>query len=173
MGALLLLGFSIGVDNLVVGMSLGTLGVGAGRRQRLAILFGLFEAIMPYAGMLLGRRLASQFAVPWLGQGLLAATAVLILLGARHGDVFARKAGRSAWLMLLPALLSVDNLLAGSALGALGYPALPAMALTGLMSAALAAVGLYLGDAASRRVALPARLVAGSTLLVLAISGVG
>lgn len=173
MGALLLLGFSIGVDNLVVGMSLGTLGVGGRRRQRLALLFGLFEATMPYAGMLLGRQLASRLAIPWLGQALLAAMAVLILLGARHGDAFARKVGRSAWLMVLPAILSFDNLLAGSALEAVGLSTFPALTLIALMSATLAAVGLYSGDAASRRMARPARLVAGCSLLVLAMFGLG
>jgi putative Mn2+ efflux pump MntP len=170
MAALILLGLAIGIDNFYAGASLSTLGLPADKRRRLAIGFGLFEALMPLAGLMLGRELAAQLALPWLEQALLVALGLALLAGIPRGGALARRLGRSPWLLVLPLLLSFDNLLAGSALGAIGLPrASLAMAGAGLLSAMLAWLGLLVGDRATLRAPKATRLAAGAGLLVVAL----
>jgi putative Mn2+ efflux pump MntP len=54
-------------------------------------------------------------------------------------------AGGRGMLFGLPLSLSLDNLLGGAGISALGYPVVPAALLIGLVSAAMSCAGLYLG----------------------------
>jgi len=74
----------------------------------------------------------------------------------------------------LPLSLSLDNLLGGAGISALGYPMVPAALLIGLVSAAMSCAGLYFGGTLRRF--FPERFVAsclepavGAYLCLLAV----
>ena len=58
MTALLLVAMSVGLDNFAASTALGVSGVDCKLRIRLAVIFGVFEGVMPVVGLLLGRSLA-------------------------------------------------------------------------------------------------------------------
>jgi putative Mn2+ efflux pump MntP len=59
MAALLLLAVAVGLSNFAASIGIGVSGVSRSTRIRVAVVFGLFEAGMPVAGLVLGRSLAA------------------------------------------------------------------------------------------------------------------
>lgn len=162
LAALLPLAVLVGLDNLQVSAALGLTALPAGRRLRLAVAFGLCEGLMPLAGLALGHGVLRALG-PWperveAGVLLACGAAILVLaLRERHptqaarlaaADGAARPAGASAaagrrWLLYgLPLSLSLDNLLAGVALGATGSPLVVSALVIGAVSTALCLAGL-------------------------------
>jgi manganese efflux pump family protein len=87
--ALALVAVSVGFSNLAASIGLGTGGVSAATRLRVAITFGLFEAGMPILGLLIGTDLASSIGrdAKWVG-------AILLVGVGCYGIItFARKWG--------------------------------------------------------------------------------
>jgi manganese efflux pump family protein len=152
---LLLVAFSLGLSNFAASVGIGTAGVQAGTRLRLAIVFGLFETGMPIVGLLLGYGLARDLgaAARWLGAGLLiitgAGTLIHGLRGRRTSPGRARPepgALRTSRLLVTGFALSLDNLAVGFALGAY-HVSLPwSVVVIGAVSIALSLLGLELGD---------------------------
>ena len=118
------------------------------------MLFGVFEAGMPVVGLVLGRGVASGLgrSAPWLGGGLLIAIGVISLVLALRGSR-GSEAGVSSdsdrwgtWRVLVSAIaLSVDNLAAGFALGALRVGLAVAAPVFGVVSVIMSLAGLELG----------------------------
>jgi putative Mn2+ efflux pump MntP len=171
MSAILLLGLVLGLDNLQVGAALGLLEVSRRRRWAIALAFGGCETVMPLVGMLLGRRLGA-FLGPFtelFGAAVLALSGLLIILMSwRERDATQVSKGGLA-LLGLPVSLSLDNLLAGVGLGALGHPVLWSALGIGAMSTALCAVGLFFGGWLRQRLPGRAELLGGMGLLVLSV----
>lgn len=155
MAALLSLALLVGLDNLQVAAAVGLLPMPPGRRLRLALAFGLCEGLMPLAGLALGHGLLRALG-PWpeaVEVGVLVACGAVILgLALRApGLEEAGAAGRAeraqpapGWLLFgLPVSLSFDNLLAGVALGTMGYPLLVSALVVGAVSTALCLLGLF------------------------------
>ena len=153
--ALLLVAFSLGLSNFAASVGIGTAGVDAGTRLRLAAVFGLFETGMPILGLLLGHGLASDLGgtARWIGAGLLIITGGVTLIHGLRG----RRAPRSGTqpgphsratgrLLTTGLALSIDNLAIGFALGTY-HASLPlAVVVIGTVSVALSLLGLELGD---------------------------
>jgi putative Mn2+ efflux pump MntP len=86
--ALLLVAMSVGLDNFAASAALGVAGVDRKLRLRVAVIFGVFEGLMPVLGLLLGRSLAHDLgrtAKPAAGALLGAAGAYAIVTELR-GD---------------------------------------------------------------------------------------
>ena len=161
MAALLTLAVLVGLDNLQVAAALGLAPIPAGRRLRLAVAFGLCEGLMPLLGLTLGHGLhrASRPLAGGGGGGCWwpAASPSWCSPCASRGRTRADEAAGGAtsaacgraWLRSrcllygLPLSLSLDNLLAGVALGTLGYPLLLSAAVVGATSTALCLLGLF------------------------------
>ncbi|MGA2009531.1 MAG: hypothetical protein ABSH51_03200 [Solirubrobacteraceae bacterium] len=63
--SLVLVAASVGLGNFAASIAIGLAGVDRALRVRVAIVFGLFEAGMPVAGLLLGREVSGSLgAVP-------------------------------------------------------------------------------------------------------------
>lgn len=172
MSTLLALGLLVGLDNLRVGIGLGALDLSPRRRRQMALAFGLFEALMPLAGALMGAWLASglEAYLGWVGPALLGLCALVVLWGGRRQvDVKGALSG-SAWLFAFPFALSIDNLLAGSAAAASGIPLGLALPLIGILSASLSLAGLYGGAALVRRLPLKRGATAAGTLMLMALA---
>jgi manganese efflux pump family protein len=159
----------VGLDNLRVGPAFGQLGLPRRRRWQLVAAFGLAEGLAPLVGLPLTAPLAA--AVGRYGDlvaaGALAVAALLVLVPLVRGVDAGLLASRWA-VVLLPALLAVDNLVAGTGLRALGLPLVPAAVVVGLVSASMAAAGLLAGSALRRITKGAAPLAAGLTLLAAA-----
>lgn len=138
-------------------VSLGTAASGRtrGRRAsfRLAFHFGLFQALMPLLGWLLGRGLAGVFhrVDHWLAFGLLAAVGAHMIIGALRGhDEQAGDRPRSdpsrGWtLVALSVATSIDALAVGVGLAVLEAPIWLPCVLIGLITAGLSLGGLAVG----------------------------
>lgn len=172
MVTLLLLGFALSLDSFRVSLGLGTLKLSRLRQLQIVIAFGVCDALAPLIGLLIGKSLI-EFIGPWvehLGPLLLCAYGVYVIYIAQ------RCAGREAgetdrWMVLgLPLSLSLDNLIAGTSLGMIGFPIVLSVVLIGAMSSLLSLAGLRLGHTAINLLRIKAELIAGVVLIFIALS---
>ena len=169
---LLLLGFALSLDSFRVSLGLGTLKLSRLRQLQIVIAFGVCDALAPLIGLLIGKSLL-EFIGPWvehLGPLLLCAYGVYVIYIAQR---YAGKEGGETdrWMVLgLPLSLSLDNLIAGTTLGMLGFPMLISVVIIGAMSALFASVGLRLGRTAVKLLPVRAELIGGVVLICIAIS---
>jgi manganese efflux pump family protein len=167
---LMVLAFLLSLDSFRVSIGLGTAGLGRAVQRQIALSFALCDALAPLAGLVLGRSLAAAVG-SWsepLGVLVIAGYALFVLVVGYAPGPPARPPAR-AWVVIgLPLSLSLDNFLAGAALGLLPVP-LPAAALVlGAASGLLALAGLRLGDALAGVVPVRAELLGATVLLIVA-----
>lgn len=169
---LLLLGFALSLDSFRVSLGLGTLKLSRLRQLQIVIAFGVCDALAPLIGLLIGKSLL-EFIGPWvehLGPLLLCAYGVYVIYIAK------RCAGSEVgetdrWMVLgLPLSLSLDNLVAGTTLGMVGFPIAISVTIIGAMSALLSLAGLWLGRAAVRLLPVKIELIGGVVLIFIALS---
>jgi putative Mn2+ efflux pump MntP len=145
---LVLVAVALGLSNFAASIGIGLAGVDAGVRLRVGLAFGLFEVTMPVIGLLLGHHLAHAIgsASAYVGGGLLVATGAYGVIQARRGGPEPVPIGGSSLaLIVTAAVLSIDNLVAGFALGTqkVSVP-LSAVVIAGV-SVGMSLVGLELG----------------------------
>jgi manganese efflux pump family protein len=163
MTALLLLAVAVGLGNFAASIGIGVSGVSARTRLRVAVVFGVFEAGMPVAGLALGQSVAAGFgqAARWLGAAALITIGTISLVQAwrargheagpeeeEEGEDEAKGRGRPwrTWRVLVSGLaLSGDNLAAGFVLGAYHTGLVQAAIIFGVVSVAMSLAGLELG----------------------------
>jgi putative Mn2+ efflux pump MntP len=161
MTALLLLAVAVGLGNFAASIGIGVSGVSARTRLRVAVVFGVFEAGMPVAGLALGQSVAAGFgqAARWLGAAALITIGTISLVQAwrargheagpeEEGEDEAKGRGRPwrTWRVLVSGLaLSGDNLAAGFVLGAYHTGLVQAAIVFGVVSVAMSLAGLELG----------------------------
>jgi putative Mn2+ efflux pump MntP len=171
---LVLFGILAGIDNVAVASALGAAGLRRDGRIRLASAFFAFEALMPFAGLLMGQQLRASVApiAAVLGPSCLAVCGLLVL-GAALRRTSACKLINRPWLMvMLPLVLSLDNLAAGAGFGFMDLPVVPAAIVVGGVSGAIAIVGLALGERARSWSVRPAEMIAGGLLVTVAVVSV-
>jgi len=172
MVTLLLLGFALSLDSFRVSLGLGTLKLSPLRQLQIVIAFGLCDALAPLIGLLIGKSLL-EFIGPWvehLGPLLLCGYGVYVIyIAQRYAGKEAGDADR--WMVLgLPLSLSLDNLVAGTTLGMVGFPLWLSVIVIGVMSALFALVGLWLGRRAMKLLPLRAEFISGVMLIAIALS---
>jgi len=169
---LLLLGFALSLDSFRVSLGLGTLKLSRLRQLEIVIAFGVCDAVAPLIGLLIGQSLL-KIVGPWvehLGPLLLCAYGVYVIYIAK------RCAGTETgetdrWMVLgLPLSLSLDNLIAGTTLGMIGFPILLSVTIIGVMSSLLSLAGLRLGKTAVNLLRFRADLIGGVVLIFIAIT---
>jgi putative Mn2+ efflux pump MntP len=178
---LLLAACALGMSNFAASVALGTGGAPAATVARVAAVFGVCEAGMPVAGLLLGRGVAHALggaARPVSGV-LLAGAGAYALAQARRapddGPAGDRPAGdrpavmaaaTSGWRLIVAGLvLSLDNLTVGLALGTYHVRPLPAAAVIGTVSVALSVAGLLAGARLGRAAGRGSDVLAGLVLV--------
>jgi manganese efflux pump family protein len=160
---LLVLGFVLSLDNFRTSIALGPLRLRWRRAGQVALMFGFWDGIAPLAGVLAGH---------YVGQaiGPIADYAGPIVLGM-YGLYLLVQVLRTAapeeldyrWsLFSLPLPLSLDNIVAGTSLGLLGFSPWLSAAVFGTITALMSFIGLQLGRAASD-------LLSGAALVIMAI----
>jgi putative Mn2+ efflux pump MntP len=167
-----LVAVALGVSNLAGALAIGLGGIDRRTRLRVALVFGVFEAITPVVGLLIGRRVAEGLTnAHWLGGAALIAVGVLTAIVATGpGPAGVPAAARSAGLVTTAAALSVDNLVAGFGLGNTTVPLPAAVATITAVSVTLTLVGLELGERIGTAFARRGELLSGLLLIGVGVA---
>jgi manganese efflux pump family protein len=154
---------SLGLSNLAAAIGLGTSGVSAAIRLRVALNFGLFEAGMPIIGLLIGHDLASAIGreARWVGATLLVGVGCYGIVTfirktglreiarnrRRPPDAAAHRSEAREWIKVAFSgfALSLDNLVAGFALGSYQVSLVTGALVFGVVSVAMSLAGLEFG----------------------------
>src|SRR3954464_8152511 len=167
-GNLLILGITLGLDNFRTAIVLGALRPSRREAVQAALVFGFWDFVAPLVGILAGDYLAQSIGskADYLGAGVLFGYGVYLLVQAwrtPEPDEVDRR-----WALFgLPLPLSVDNVVAGTSLGLLGFSPWVAPALFGSTTAVMTFVGLGIGRSAARFIRIRADLLTGVALLVM------
>jgi putative Mn2+ efflux pump MntP len=168
---LLALAFVLSLDNFRSSIALGTVPFGIRRAVQIALVFGFWDAVAPLVGGELGRYFGDAIGpvADYVGPAVMGAYGLYLLVGAiRHPEP---EQLDHPWVTLfgMPLSLSVDNLLAGTGLGLLGFsPVVPAVTF-GVMTVLMSLAGLCLGRAAVRVIPIRSDLLSGVSLVTAAI----
>jgi len=178
MAALLLVAACVGLSNLAASIGIGAGGADRAAKVRVAVVFGLLEAGMPVFGLLIGHEVAASVGhqARWLAAGLLVAV-------GGYGIVAARRAGGSpgelevagrgpslARIIVSGVALSVDNLVAGFALGTYHVDIVAGAITFGLVSTVMSLAGLELGGRIGRRAGEHGELIGGVVLVGVGVA---
>ncbi len=161
----------LAMDATAVSLGAGASGRAAGRRAafRLAFHFGLFQALMPLLGWLLGRGLVGvlHHVDHWLAFVLLGAVGGrMIVSGLRGGDDGPAGDPSRGWsLIALSVATSIDALAVGLGLAVLDVAIWMPCVMIGVITAALSLAGVLLGRVLRGRWG-PRIEVAGGVLLL-------
>lgn len=177
--AVALVAVSVGFSNLAASIGLGAAGVSMATRLRVLLTFGLFEAAMPIIGLLIGNDLAEsiQGEAHWVGAALLVAVGsygiisfVRRIRAPRQqppSAASARPGGRREWVKLAVSAfaLSLDNLVAGFALGSYQVNLAVGALLFGTVSIAMSLAGLEFGARLGAYVGDTGEMIGGVVLV--------
>lgn len=164
------LGFVLSLDNFRASIALGTLPFSRLRAVQVALTFGLWDGVAPLVGVLLGRYLGEAIGpiAEYVGPAVMGAYGLYLLVRALSTD--APDEIDQPWALFgIPLSLSLDNLLAGTSLGLLGFPPLFSALIFALITAAMTFVGLSLGRIVGRLIRIRADLLSGIALVVVAV----
>jgi manganese efflux pump family protein len=168
-GNLLILGFTLSLDNFRTAIALGALRLGWGRSVQIALLFGFWDGVAPVVGILIGRYWSQTIGSTAEYVGAIALGAYGLYLVVRAWRSPAPEELDQRWVLLgLPLPLSADNVLAGTSLGLLGFSPWLAAPIFGAITAVMALVGLQVGRAAAQVIRIRPDLLTGVALVVMA-----
>src|SRR3954462_3181355 len=168
-GTLLILGITLSLDNFRTAIALGPLGLSWRRAVQVALVFGFWDGAAPLAGILVGDYFAETIGSMGerVGAIVLGAYGLYLIVHAWRSP--AEELGERWALVGLPLPLSLDNVVAGTSLGLLGYSPWLAPPLFGTITALMTLVGLQIGGAAASVIDIRSDLLTGIALLVMAI----
>jgi putative Mn2+ efflux pump MntP len=167
---LLVLGFTLSLDNFRASIALGTVQLGLRRSVQVALTFGLWDGLAPLTGVMLGRYFGEAIGpiAGYVGPVMMGVYGLYLLVHALRTDEPEELDHRWA-LFGIPLSLSLDNLLAGTSLGLLGFSPVLTTALFATMTAVMSFAGLYLGRMIGRLIRIRTDLVSGIALIVMAV----
>jgi putative Mn2+ efflux pump MntP len=169
--AVIALGFFLSLDNFSSSIAIGTIPFGIRRAVQIALVFGIWDGVAPLVGGTLGHYVGKAInpIADYVGPALLGVYGLYLLVGAIRKP--APDEIDQPWMTLfgMPLSLSVDNLLAGTGLGLLGFsPFIPAT-IFAIMTAVMSLVGLFIGRFAARLIPIRSDLLSGISLVAAAI----
>ena len=168
-GSLLILGFTLSLDNFRTAVTLGGLRLDWRRSAEVALVFGLCDGLAPLVGIVVGRYWGETIGetgeyVGAIGLGLYG----LYLLVKAWRTEAPEEMDRPWAVFGLIVPLSADNIVAGTSLGLLGVSPWLAPLVFGVTTALMAFVGLQLGRAAVGVIRIRPDFVTGAALVVMA-----
>jgi manganese efflux pump family protein len=184
---LLLVSVSVGLSNFAGAIGIGLSGIDAQTRIRVGIAFGLFEALMPIIGLLLGQAVAGYLGhlAKYIGGALLILTGAYTIWQGRRVESEQQSVGpildaapagkersplRTRRLLVTALALSIDNLAVGFALGNLHVSIVLAAVTMGVVSVAMSLAGLELGHRLGSHVEAWSEEIGGVVLIGVGIA---
>jgi putative Mn2+ efflux pump MntP len=168
---------SLGLSNFAAAIGIGLSGIGTATRLRTALAFGLFEALMPVLGLLLGRTLGEQLdqAGRYVGAVLLVLTGSYVRWEARRAKADSDQTEAESnlsfgHLLVVGFALSLDNFVVGFALSFTDVSLLVAPVVIAVTSVAMSLVGLELGDRLGTRFEQWSAEVGGVVLILVGLA---
>jgi len=168
-GSLLILGFTLSLDNFRTSIAFGGLPLSWRRSVEIALMFGFWDGVAPLVGMLVGHYWSHVIGSTAEYVGAIALGAYGLYLVVRAWRTAAPEKLDRPWALyglLVP--LSLDNVVAGTSLGLFGYSLWLAPVVFGVTTAVMALVGLRIGRAVAGVVRIRPDLLTGMALLVMA-----
>jgi putative Mn2+ efflux pump MntP len=167
---LLILGITLSLDNFRTAIALGGLRLTWRRAVQVALIFGFWDAVAPLVGILGGDYLSQTIGstADYVGAVVLGAYGLHLLVQAWRTPAPEELDERWA-LFGLSLPLSVDNVVAGTSLGLLGYSPWIAPPLFGAITVLMTFVGLQVGRAAAHFIHIRSDLLTGVTLVIMAL----
>jgi manganese efflux pump family protein len=169
-GQLLILGFTLSLDNFRTAIALGALQPGLKRSVKIAVVFGFWDGVAPVVGILVGQYASERIGetAEYVGAIALGLYGLYLIIQAWRTP--APEDVDERWAMLgLPLPLSLDNVVAGTSLGLLGFSPWLAAPIFGTITAVMALIGLQLGRVVSKFLRIRADLLTGIALVVMAV----
>jgi putative Mn2+ efflux pump MntP len=169
-GELLILGITLSLDNFRTAIVLGALRLTWRHAVEVALVFGFWDTVAPLVGILGGDYFAQtiESTADYVGAAVLGAYGLYLLVEASRTP--APEEFDQRWALFgLPLPLSVDNVVAGTSLGLIGYSPWLAPPLFGAITAVMTFAGLALGRAAARFIRIRTDLLTGVALVIMAI----
>jgi putative Mn2+ efflux pump MntP len=174
-GDLLILGFTLSLDNFRTAIALGALRLKSRQAGQVASAFGLWDAVAPLVGIFVGHYLGQRIGstAEYVGAIALGAYGLYLLVRAWHTRP--PEEFDQLWALFgLPLPLSLDNVFAGTSLGLLGFSPWLAPAIFGAITTLMSFVGLQLGRAAAHFIRIRSDVLTGLALVVMAtVLGLG
>jgi manganese efflux pump family protein len=168
-GSVLILGFTLSLDNFRTAIALGALQPTWRRSVQLALMFGFWDGVAPLVGILVGHYWSSAIGSTAEYVGAIALGGYGLYLVIRAWRTPAPAELDRPWAvfgLLVP--LSADNVVAGTSLGLLGFSPWLAPPVFGVITALMALVGLQLGRAVAHVIRIRPDLLTGAALVVMA-----
>jgi putative Mn2+ efflux pump MntP len=168
---LLVLALALSLDNFRSSIAIGTVPFGIRRAVQIAVIFGFWDALAPLVGALVGQYLGEAIDpfAEYVGPALMGAYGLYLLVGAVRKPEPEEVDHPWVTLFGLPLALSVDNLIAGTALGMLGFPPVIQAIIFGSATAVMSFVGLCIGRVAARAIPVRTDLLSAVSLVTAAI----
>jgi putative Mn2+ efflux pump MntP len=173
--AIIIIGLLVGLDNLQLASAMGLAGFDPKKKFLLMVSFIFFEVSMPLVGMMIGHQLNDNF--EFVAE--LMGPAVMITLGAyiifteffnKNKTEQRKNVVSNGWMIvLLPLLMSFDNLLAGVGLGSSGYPVVSTSIIVGICAGGMCLLGLVVGTQVRKWVPRNMQMISGFYFIVLAV----
>jgi len=174
LAVVLVFGITAGIDNFQAGCALGMLPLTRNRKLAFGASFGLCETASSLAGLVAGQ-LIRVLLLPerFAGAIVLLISGGTILYLSWTTERAVDNAVNDGWMICgLPVLLSLDNLVAGAGLGAIGFPPILSALIIGTVCSALSFAGILLGGCCRLLVPKHASLISGVWLVTLAIGSI-
>lgn len=168
--SLLFLGLVLSLDNFRLAIALGAFRLSWRRALRIAVVFGIWDGLSPLAGLLIGRYFGQEIGpvAETLGPIVLLVYGLYLVIRSLQTEAPEDLDERMA-LFGIPLSLSLDNMLAGTGLGMLGFPPLFTAAAFGGMTAVMTFAGLQLGGIVARFIPIRSDLLSGAGLSIMAV----
>ena len=172
---IVLLAFSLSLDACAVCLAASAAGYAnnAGATFRLSFHFGLFQALMPVAGWVIGTHLESLIAAydHWIAFGLLTLVGVRMIRSATGtGTIEGPGDPSRGWTLLILAFAtSIDALAVGLGLAAVGRSIWYPSAIIGLVTMAMSILAVVGGRRAGTYLGARAQIIGGIVLIIIAL----
>jgi putative Mn2+ efflux pump MntP len=169
LGSLLILGFTLSLDNFRTAIALGGLRLTWRRSLQVALVFGICDGLAPLLGIIVGHYWSETIGETAEYVGAIALGAYGLYLVIRAWRTEAPEELDRPWAVFgLIVPLSADNVLAGTSLGLLGFSPWLAPLVFGVTTALMVLLGLQLGRAAAGVIRIRPDLLTGVALVVMA-----
>jgi putative Mn2+ efflux pump MntP len=167
-GNLLILGFTLSLDNFRTAIALGAVQPTWRRSMQVALMFGFWDGVAPLVGILIGHYWSESIGstAEYVGALALGAYGLYLVIRAWRTPAPDLDQPWAVFGLLVP--LSADNVVAGTSLGLLGFSPWLAPPVFGVITAVMAFAGLQFGRAAAHVIRIRPDLLTGVALVVMA-----